>query len=122
MTTWQTSPAVQQPRPPLIVASHGDRGLRVTARHADGWNSLGGQPYPLPDVSALVTLPEAVAETKRLSQRLDGFCQKVGRDPTTVRRSVQALNPVPDPFASLEAFDEYVGSYQEIGIDELIFY
>ena len=118
----QVPAAVQRPRPPLIVAAHGDRGLRVTARHADGWNSLGGQPYPLPDPSALRTLPEAVAETKRLSERLDGLCQEIGRNPASIRRSVQALNPVPEPFDSLDAFDEYVGAYEEIGIDELIFY
>src|SRR5918998_2586437 len=35
---------VQRPRPPLIVAANGERGLRLAARYADGWNSLGGQP------------------------------------------------------------------------------
>ncbi len=118
----QVPAAVQHPRPPLIVAAHGDRGLRVVARHADGWNSLGGQPYPLPDPSALVSLTEAVAETKRLGERLDGFCRELDHDPATIRRSVQALNPVPDPFTSRDAFDEFVGAYAEIGIDELIFY
>jgi alkanesulfonate monooxygenase SsuD/methylene tetrahydromethanopterin reductase-like flavin-dependent oxidoreductase (luciferase family) len=118
----QVPAPVQHPRPPLIVAAHGDRGLRVVARHADGWNSLGGQPYPLTDPSALVTLSEAVAETKRLSERLADFCQEISRHPSSVRRSVQALNPVPDPFTSLDAFDEYVGAYAEIGIDELLFY
>ena len=63
-----------------------------------------------------------MAETKRLSDRLDGFCRDEARDPSTIRRSVQALRPVPDPFASLDAFDAYVGSFEEIGIDELIFY
>jgi alkanesulfonate monooxygenase SsuD/methylene tetrahydromethanopterin reductase-like flavin-dependent oxidoreductase (luciferase family) len=112
----------QRPRVPFVIAAHGERGLRAAARHADGWNSLGGQPYPLPDPAAQISLAEAVAETKRLSERLDGFCHELGRDPATLRRSVQALNPVPDPFTSLDAFDEYVGAYREIGIDELIFY
>lgn len=115
-------PGVQRPRVPLIVAAHGDRGLRVAARHADEWNSLGGQPYPLKDPKDLVTLEEAVANTKRLSDRLDAFCREAGRDPASVRRSVQALRPVPDPFSSLDAFDAYVGSFEAIGIDEMIFY
>jgi alkanesulfonate monooxygenase SsuD/methylene tetrahydromethanopterin reductase-like flavin-dependent oxidoreductase (luciferase family) len=118
----QLPPAVQRPRPPLIVAAHGNRALRVAARHADGWNSLGGQPYPLKDMNDLVSLGEAVAKTKRLSERLDRFCRETGRDPATVQRSVQALNPVPDPFTSLDAFDEYVGAFDAIGIGELIFY
>lgn len=113
---------VQRPHVPLIVAAHGERGLRAAARHADGWNSLGGQPYPLKDPNDLVTLEEAVANTKRLSDRLDAFCREEGRDPATIRRSVQALRPVPDPFTSLDAFDAYVGSFEAIGIDELILY
>jgi hypothetical protein len=76
-----------------------------------------------PDVR-LVSLigPGGVGKTRRLSERLDGFCRELGRDPATVWRSVQALHPIPDPFASLDAFDEYAGTYREIGIDELIFY
>ncbi len=116
-------PAVQRPRPPFTVAAHGDRGLRTVARHADGWNSLGGQPYaPGEGPERQVSLAQAVAETKRLGERLDGFCRELGRDPATVWRSVQALDPVPDPFASLDAFDEYAGAYRAIGIDEIIFY
>lgn len=123
VTEAQAPPAVQRPRPPFTVAAHGERGLRTVARHADGWNSLGGQPYSAegrdPDRVSLAT---AVAETKRLSERLDELCREAGRDPVTVWRSVQALNPVPDPFASLDVFDEFVGAYAEIGIDEMIFY
>ncbi len=119
----QAPPAVQRPRPPLIVAAHGPRGLRTVARHGDGWNSLGGQPYSAEGAATeRVTLTEAVAETRRLSDRLDEICREEGRDPATVWRSVQALAPVPDPFAALDAFDEYVEAYTEIGIDELIFY
>lgn len=115
--------SVQHPRPPLIIAAHGDRGLRVTARHADGWNSFGGQPYRVAqDPSKRVSLVEAVAETKRLSERLDGFCQEIGRDPSSLRRTVLAYRPIVDPLSSLDAFDEYVGRYSEIGIDEISFY
>jgi hypothetical protein len=35
---------------------------------------------------------------------------------------VLAYQPVVDPLSSLDAFDEYVGRYREIGIDEVIFY
>jgi alkanesulfonate monooxygenase SsuD/methylene tetrahydromethanopterin reductase-like flavin-dependent oxidoreductase (luciferase family) len=119
----QLSPPVQQPRPPFIIAAHGDRGLRVAAQHADGWTSMGGQPYRVAqDPSRRVSLAEAVAETRRLSERLDEFCRDVGRDPATLRRSMLAYRPREDPLASLDAFDEYVGAYQEIGIDEIVFY
>jgi alkanesulfonate monooxygenase SsuD/methylene tetrahydromethanopterin reductase-like flavin-dependent oxidoreductase (luciferase family) len=119
----QVPPPVQRPRPPFIVAAHGDRGLRVAARHADGWNSFGGQPYRVAqDPSKRVSLAEAVAETRRLSGRLDGYCEEIGRDPATLRRIVLAYRPIVDPISSLDAFDEYVGRYGEIGIDEIVFY
>lgn len=116
-------PPVRQPRPPLIVAAHGDRGLKVAVRHADGWNSFGGQPYPGDkDWSQAIPLADAVANTKRLTERLDNFCSEADRDPATLRRTLLAYRPEPDPLASLAAFDEYVGAYQQIGIEEVIFY
>jgi alkanesulfonate monooxygenase SsuD/methylene tetrahydromethanopterin reductase-like flavin-dependent oxidoreductase (luciferase family) len=114
---------IQRPRPPIIVAAHGDRGLKIAAEYADGWNTLGGQPYRLArDPARRRTLVDAVAETKRLSDRLDAFCGDIGRDPSTIRRSIAGYWPVWEPLASVDAFDEYVGRYQEIGIDEIIFY
>jgi len=114
---------IQAPRPPLVIAAHGERALRVVARYGDGWNTLGGQPYPAGlDPARRIPLAEAVAETRRLSDRLDEACLEIGRDPATVMRSVQASLPNPDPFSSLDAFDEYVGSYEAIGVEELIFY
>ncbi len=115
---------VHRPRPSLVVAAHGDRGLRLTARYADGWNSFGGQPRSKAGggTGRQVTLAEAVAATRRLSERLDGICRELGRDPAGLRRTVLAYRPVPDPLASLDAFDAYVGAYREIGIEEITFY
>lgn len=114
---------VQQPRPPLVIAAHGERALRVVARYADGWNTLGGQPFPAGlDPAQRLPLAEAVAATRRLSERLDAASITIGRDPATIQRSVLALCPNPDPFSSLDAFDAYVGAYEVIGIAELIFY
>ena len=119
----QLPPPVQRPRPPLVIAAHGDRALGVAARYGDCWNTLGGQPFPAGlDPMQRAPLTEVVAETQRLSQRLDEICRQVGRDPATVQRSVQASCPNPDPFSSLDAFDEYVDAYAAIGITELIFY
>jgi alkanesulfonate monooxygenase SsuD/methylene tetrahydromethanopterin reductase-like flavin-dependent oxidoreductase (luciferase family) len=114
---------VQRPRPPFLIAAHGERGLRAVARYADGWNSMGGQAYAVArDPSGRVSLAEAVANTKRLSDRLDEICHEIERDPAMVRRSILAYRPATDPLASLDAFDEYVGRYREIGISEIVFY
>ena len=64
---------VQRPRPPVLVGGKGDRLLEVVAGHADGWNT--GWAYT----------------TDVYRKRLDVLhraCDKVGRDPATVTRSV----------------------------------
>jgi alkanesulfonate monooxygenase SsuD/methylene tetrahydromethanopterin reductase-like flavin-dependent oxidoreductase (luciferase family) len=118
----QVAAPIQKPRPPLKLAAHGDRGLRVVARYADGWNTLveltdsaGG------DASWPAILAGAVAMTKQRSERLDTIALEEGRDPATLRRSVIVYRATVDPFSSVEAFDEVAGAFQNIGIGEIIF-
>ena len=64
----------QRPGPPLTIGGTGEKlTLRVVATHADRWNFNG------PDV----------AEFIRLNGVLDEHCRAVGRDPSTITRSVQ---------------------------------
>jgi F420-dependent oxidoreductase-like protein len=66
-------PKPVQPRPRIWIGGNGEkRTLRIAARHADGWNT----PYTSPD------------EFKRLSGVLDSWCEKEGRDPSTIERNV----------------------------------
>lgn len=117
---------VSRPRPPLIVAAHGTSGIRAAARHADAWNCMGGQPYGGgPNQSGQHggrTLRQAQVETRRLMELVDQACFDEGRDPATLDRMILAYLPKPDPFSSLNAFDEYVGSYEQIGIGGITFY
>jgi len=117
---------VSRPGPPLVIAAHGPIGLRAAARYADTWNSVGGQRYkagPNPDPAAgWRTLAECVAETERLMARVDEACFEAGRDPATLGRSILALHPAIDPFASLDAFDEYVGAYAHLDLEEITLY
>lgn len=63
----------QQPGPPIWIGGKGDRLLDVVARHADGWNTVW------------VWTPDAYRE--RLAV-LDQACERAGRDPATVTRSL----------------------------------
>jgi len=112
-------------QPSLVIAAHGPKGLRAAARYADTWNFVGGQRYkagPKPDTSeGWRTLPECVAETERLMERVDTACGEVGRDPATLGRSLLALRPPVDPLESVDAFDEYTGSYERFGLEEMTF-
>lgn len=59
---------------PLLVGSGGQRMLRLTARWADEWNTWGD-----PD------------EVGRRTQRFFAACDAENRDPSTIRRSAQAI-------------------------------
>jgi alkanesulfonate monooxygenase SsuD/methylene tetrahydromethanopterin reductase-like flavin-dependent oxidoreductase (luciferase family) len=65
---------IQQPHPPIWIGAGGDRTLMLTARYADVWNVSGG------------SSPEQLTD---LSAKLDKACARVGRDPVSIRRSVQ---------------------------------
>ncbi|MFF1542304.1 LLM class flavin-dependent oxidoreductase [Streptomyces sp. NPDC058291] len=65
-------PAPVQSRLPLVVGGAGDPVLRVAARHGDVWNSLLADPVPY----------------RERMDRLDRECERAGRDPAEVRRSM----------------------------------
>lgn len=110
---------VQKPRPPFVIAAHGTRGLRLVARYADTWNTLGGQPL-LSVADDPVTLDAAVATTRSQLAHLQEACVSAGRDQTTLRRSVLAYRT--QVFSSVDAFEDYAGRYAELGFDECIAY
>ena len=107
---------IQKPRPPLMIGGNGPRMLRITAQYADTWNTFGGI-----DVKSF---DEMLTLTRDRNARMDRYCAEIGRDPTTLRRSVliytneeyQRIYSVPGEF------EEIVKRYQEIGITEIIFF
>jgi alkanesulfonate monooxygenase SsuD/methylene tetrahydromethanopterin reductase-like flavin-dependent oxidoreductase (luciferase family) len=104
---------IQQPRPPLTLAAAGSTTLKVAARYADTWNSYG---------KFNATPEDGLTVTRQRSQMLDEYCAMIGRDPQTIRRSFLSGMTADKPFASLQAFHDFIGNYQEIGISEFIFY
>jgi alkanesulfonate monooxygenase len=66
---------IQRPHPPIIVGGEGSpRSLRLAARYADEYNMSS-------------TGPDACAEA---FARLNLECRAIGRDPSTIHRSVMA--------------------------------
>ncbi len=76
---------VQQPLPLLIGGGGEQRTLRIAARYASEWNVWG--------------TPELLAHKGRI---LDRYCEELGRDPRSIRRSAQALLVMSDDPAVLE--------------------
>lgn len=100
---------IQRPRPPLTLGAHKSRMLRICAEYADAWNSFG-----------------TVEEIRERNQVLDEHCAAIGRDPKTIWRSFygwasqMAAQGLPDPWASVDAFQDVIGRYREAGINEFI--
>jgi alkanesulfonate monooxygenase SsuD/methylene tetrahydromethanopterin reductase-like flavin-dependent oxidoreductase (luciferase family) len=90
-------PAPDRPIP-LLVAGNGPRLLRLTARHADAWNTAW---FAGPDERLRVRL--AALETA-----LD----EEGRDPSTLRRTVGML--VADPAVAPDESNAFTGSVEEL--------
>ena len=64
---------VQRPAPPIWVGGKGEKLIELAGRHADGWNT------------AWIWAHDAWAARAKL---LDAACERAGRDPASVTRSV----------------------------------
>jgi alkanesulfonate monooxygenase SsuD/methylene tetrahydromethanopterin reductase-like flavin-dependent oxidoreductase (luciferase family) len=84
---------VQKPYPPFVIGGGGEQlTLRVVARYADIWNLPGG---PL-DV---FTHKSAV---------LDEHCRAIGRDPASIRRSIQLMVDYANPAAMRDTIRPFI--------------
>jgi probable F420-dependent oxidoreductase len=97
---------------PILVGTRSPRMLRITARYADQWNTWA-------------TPEQAAAPRAALFEA----CDAVGRDPTTIWTSVNALiefdarTPPPGRavlFGSAQRLVDQIGQYAELGYDEFI--
>ena len=70
--------------PPIIIAGAKPKMLRLAATHADEWNWWSGDP------SDPASRGELVGE-------IDRACEEVGRDPSTLRRSIDLFSIMPGP-------------------------
>ena len=124
-THYRLTDAICEPKPvqaplPLLIGGKGNRMMGVVARHADEWNMWG--------------LAPVIAERSTL---LDQRCEAIGRDPTEIRRSAQALVLLTDDRAKAAAFLDGTGgraaiagttddvsaavaAWHDVGLDEVI--
>lgn len=92
-------PKPLQGRMPLLIGGSGPRMLRLSARYADIWNAVG--------------VPE---ELETINQRLDAACQKEGRDPATLIRTV---SPRINMLESVDAFATGFAAYRALGFRDI---
>ncbi len=85
ITDAPSDPAPVQTPLPILVGTGSPRMLRITARHADEWNTWGG--------------PEMAGGARA---KFDAACESVERDPSSMWTSVQALVMLSDDAAAVE--------------------
>jgi alkanesulfonate monooxygenase SsuD/methylene tetrahydromethanopterin reductase-like flavin-dependent oxidoreductase (luciferase family) len=102
---------VQQPRPPLTLAAHGPRTLRIAAQHADTWNSI--TPRDL-------TRDDALRSFDERSTALATAADELGRDPASIARSVFVGSDAWPALASATAFRDAALAYAERGVSEIV--
>lgn len=111
---------VQDPLP-LLVGGGGEKvTLRIAAEHADAWNTWGD--------------PEVM---RHKIEVLDGHCEEVGRDPSTIERSANAFVFLRDDQGEIDELrasapesrsivgtadelTEMMVAYRDAGVDEFI--
>ena len=113
-------PAPIQAPLPILVGTGSPRMLRITARHADEWNTWGG--------------PAMAGGTRA---KFEAACESVERDPSSMWTSVQALVMLSDDAAAVEGalaspfgarmvagnaaqLAEQMDAYAALGFDESI--
>lgn len=93
---------VQEPRTPFAIAAEGPRGMRLAAAFGSAWVTVDGRGAGADPVA-----------------RLDEICEAGGRDPATLDRLV-LLGFHERPLASIEAFRDVAGRYEEMGFTDLV--
>ncbi len=92
---------IQQPEMPIVIGASGPRMLGVTAKHADIWNTRR-------------SLEESAAKSEYLTE----CCERIGRDPAEIKRSIW---PFGQFFGSTADFTEFVESFQGVGFSDFLF-
>lgn len=91
-------PKSSQGKLPVLIGGDKPRMLRLVARYADIWNARG--------------VPGVAGATNK---QLDEICERAGRDPATLVRSV---SPALTFLESPEKFEEYFSAYREAGFTD----
>ncbi len=92
---------VQKPYPPITIGGSGEQlTLRMVAKYADIWNFVGGP----------------VEVFKHKSEVLDEHCAKIGRDPSTIERSIQVvINP-----NDMQSTITIVQNFIDVGVTHIV--
>ncbi|WP_189272400.1 LLM class flavin-dependent oxidoreductase [Kitasatospora griseola] len=106
---------VQTPRVPFYVAAAGPRGMRLAAEYGQGWVTYGDPKGP-----AEVPVEQAPGVIAGQLAKLAAACEQRGRDVGELEKVLLQGSTVERPLQSVDAFVDWAGTYQELGITELV--
>ncbi len=103
---------VQQPRPPIWVAVHGPKSLRLASRIADAAVWVGEE---------RTGIDETLAGFRDRMQRLDEMCAEQGREPSSLRRGYLAGFADEPLFVSNDSAADFIGRFADAGATDIVF-
>ncbi|KIQ63078.1 luciferase [Kitasatospora griseola] len=106
---------VQTPRVPFYVAAAGPRGMRLAAEYGQGWVTYGDPKGP-----AEVPAEQAPGVIAGQLAKLAAACEQRGRDVGELEKVLLQGSTAERPLQSVDAFVDWAGTYQELGITELV--
>jgi len=106
---------VQQPRVPFVVAATGPRGMALAAEFGQGWVTFGDPRGP-----ADVPVEQAPTVVRAQMDMLEVACAQQGRDCGQIDKVLLQGITSEQPLASLNAFVDWAGRYQALGITEIV--
>ena len=106
--------SVQSPSVPIAIAAAGPRALGLVAQRGDAWITILAPGDLKP--------PEAEAIVRTRVGRLDDACAAIGRDPAEIRRIYLVGSTGERPLAGVDAFEDFVGRYSDLGFTDVVFH
>lgn len=104
----------QRPRLPFWLAATGPRGMRLVARHGQGWITLGHPIWP-DDL-------DAGERDRILREHIDALariCDEEGRDPASLDRLYMSVPTREHWWSSADAFREQMARYAALGFTDV---
>lgn len=102
--------------PYLMLAAHGPKAMDLAVRYADAWNTYGGPG------STQLEPADFWAVLAKQASRLTEACDRAGRDPSGMRRSLLLGYGKVRPADSVKAYVEAAERAQALGFHELVVY
>ncbi len=106
---------VQLPRVPFAIAAAGPRAMRLAAALGETWVTTGDRTPQGPLAAA-----EGAEVVREQMQRVDDACAALGREAPSLRRLVVSGAQLDPGLASVEAFVDTVGRYEEVGVTDFV--